>query len=182
MNCNDCRDRLSARIEGLLSSELEARVGEHLLSCLDCRAIHDELVQLLDDLPLLSDEIPTPEGLEDRLLEAAPAPRSPGRRRMQALAWQRAAAWAVVFLGAWVQLIGPRVGHAADRLAPVAEDLVVAFERTALEGAPLLEPVDRASGHIVAWSQQLSGAFLAPASAPSSDDASSGEVVPLPED
>jgi anti-sigma factor RsiW len=184
VNCPDLRERLSPLLEGRLGPSERAAAAEHLLACRPCRALRDELRELLDDLHRLGAVQSEPEGLADRVLARVPAPR-PRRRgpSARALAWRRAAAWAVVFLGAWWQLVGTQLG---DLAADEAAGVVAEAREATLRGRASLLPVppdelpdvsssvDRAGASLAAFGRTLHRALFVP----EPRDASPPETVP----
>lgn len=120
MDCRDVREALETYIAGELDPRSAAQVAGHLESCAECAREHGELLDITTALrrtgqtlrPLLS-FVPTP---------AAPAPRTPSRRRL-------AVAGAVV-LGAWaaVATLVATVPQVSTRLSflPVGHQLQAA--------------------------------------------------------
>lgn len=175
MNCHELRERLSSLLENRLAASERARAGEHLLACPDCRRLRDDLRELLSDLHGLGEEAEVPEGLTERVVAGVPAPRPRARRRTaRRVAWQRAAAWALVFIGAWWQLVGTNLSElAADEVAPTAAAWVAEARETTLrrkaELMPeaelgLSQPVVRARDSLAAFSRTLHRALFVPGS------------------
>jgi predicted anti-sigma-YlaC factor YlaD len=177
VNCTEVQDHLSPHLEDRLGPKERAEVSEHLLGCLPCRALRDEMRELLSDLHALSKAQQLPEGLDDRILARVPAARRKrSRRSAQSVTWQRAAVWAFVFFGAWWQLVGTQLGSlAADEVAPAAAELVAeAKEATLRRQAELMPsgdldfslsgPVDRAGDSLASFSRALHRALFVPES------------------
>ena len=181
MNCQELREHLSPLLEDRLGASERAAAGEHLLACRECRRLRDELRELLDDLHGLGESVQVPEGLAERLAERVPAPeRRVHGRTARSVTWQRAAAWALVFFGAWWQLVGTHLGEIAEQqVGPTArawvEEAKEATDRRRAELLPdgelhLSRPVVQARDSLAAFSRTLHRALFVPES--------SGEVQP----
>ena len=66
MKCNDCKNALSAYIDGTLSESEQARMAEHVASCTACALMEKETRQALSAVRKLP-EMPLPDGFMARL-------------------------------------------------------------------------------------------------------------------
>jgi predicted anti-sigma-YlaC factor YlaD len=77
VRCDQCRDALSARLDGEDDPAERARADEHLADCVECRRWYDAAAEITR-LARLSVVSP-PVGIDDAVLSAAPGP---ARRRL----------------------------------------------------------------------------------------------------
>lgn len=105
-NCEAYEEWISAFLDGELSGTEQAELREHMAGCRRCQQYFDDLVAIHEALDQ-GDEVPVPEGFEDRIMarvretaqEGRPAKmiRFPQWRRWAALA----ACCAVAAIGLW---------------------------------------------------------------------------------
>lgn len=143
--CETFRELFSDHLEDELDGNARRRLTRHLGACADCRAIHAEIATLLVELPEL--DAPLPHELGRRMAARVRLSRGP---RPQLVAWRRAAAWALVFVGAWWQLAGGAVtSFAASEVVPTASavvaDLRESAARRAASGEGVIGRVQRVS-------------------------------------
>ena len=126
----------------------------------------DAIAELVSDMHDCAESIPVPAGLAERVIRRVPPPR-PIRvaPRGGFMALQRAAAWAIVFLGAWWQLVGANIsGRAADEFGPVAGQLIADVRQAAAygddatgDGNPVLE---EAGSMLAGYGRQVTTALF----------------------
>lgn len=82
MRCQDIREQLSAYIDGMLDSSLEARVKLHIASCEDCRLEYEDLMTAVELLKSLPEIAPPPDfnlKLQAKLSNLNPRVEVPGK-------------------------------------------------------------------------------------------------------
>lgn len=125
--CDEYWELISARLDGALSPEEEARLEAHLASCPDCRAAEEELSAIHRGLEALP-PIEPPAGLTERIMAAVEADAVvplPVKKRAPWRKWLASAAVLAVILGGtavlrpWQALNAS--GHSSDSTASAAE-------------------------------------------------------------
>lgn len=136
MSCELYTEWLSARLDGALSPEENARLEAHLAACPACAALEGELKQLSALLGALPTVEP-PQGLKERVTEAVAADKvTPFAPKAKSNPWKKwlatAAAFGVIVAGGYG--VSQLQNTAADQAAPAAEAAAEAPEEAAFGG------------------------------------------------
>ena len=105
LSCDEALELISARLDGPLSEEENARLEEHLSACPACRALADDLKELHEELPQLAAQ--PPAGLKESVMDQIHASKvTPFQSKKRQWRWRSlaslAAVAALVLVGAGV--------------------------------------------------------------------------------
>ena len=150
LTCDDCRDELSAYLDGALVPAVARMIGQHIEGCARCRATLDAYRAIATRLATMP-ELPVPRSLEEAVVRRALGPRYlvTGWRRLGAAAAVLSFAAGVAAIASLPQLLRwkPLAGATswiADQLGQVFSVVVAAPKRLAFDVAfyqPILDHV-----------------------------------------
>jgi predicted anti-sigma-YlaC factor YlaD len=121
MRCEECREAVSARLDGE-ASELDAAAADaHLVGCAECRAFEGSATALHRSLRVRPAE-PVPD-LTAAILAKVPAPSAGRGRVATAREWPRYALFAVALTQLLLALPALLLGHDPGTSAHVAREL-----------------------------------------------------------
>ena len=187
MNCEQIYELLSARLDGALSAEDEARVQAHLDACPDCRRLYEAMASIEKKTAELA--VPAPEGLKRGVMYRIR--QESGKQKKKRGYWGAGtgfgliAAVLVLLVGAGViRLPRPQtaakssvVGATVSHPSPSAEKPAQPAEETLAFALPQADGSDSSTGYFFSPGSLVASAVQAPDStaAPDSDLNSPGE-------
>jgi len=100
MNCEFDKTKISAYIDGELSAEEMRETEEHIKSCAECRAVYEELMDIMQKLSEM-EEMDLPEGYEEELHKRLSSSSGMNKAKRN-YNWKRWTAVAAIFLVGFV--------------------------------------------------------------------------------
>ena len=187
MNCEQIYELLSARLDGALSAEDEARVQAHLNACPDCRRLYEAMASIEKKTAELA--VPAPEGLKRGVMYRIR--QESGKQKKKRGYWGAGTGFGLI-AAVLVLLVGtgvirlPRPQTAAKASAggatvshpsPSAEKPAQPAEETLAFALPQADGSDSSTGYFFSPGSLVASAVQAPDStaAPDSDLNSPGE-------
>ncbi len=187
MNCEQIYELLSARLDGALSAEDEARVQAHLDACPDCRRLYEAMASIEKKTAELA--VPAPEGLKRGVMYRIR--QESGKQKKKRGYWGAGTGFGLI-AAVLVLLVGtgvirlPRPQTAAKASAggatvshpsPSAEKPAQPAEETLAFALPQADGSDSSTGYFFSPGSLVASAVQAPDStaAPDSDLNSPGE-------
>lgn len=187
MNCEQIYELLSARLDGALSAEDEARVQAHLDACPDCRRLYEAMASIEKKTAELA--VPAPEGLKRGVMYRIG--QESGRQKKKRGYWGAGTGFGLI-AAVLVLLVGtgvirlPRPQTAAKASAggatvshpsPSAEKPAQPAEETLAFSLPQADASDSSTGYFFSPGSLIASAVQAPDStaAPDADLNSPGE-------
>ena len=187
MNCEQIYELLSARLDGALSAEDEARVQAHLDACPDCRRLYEAMASIEEKTAELA--VPAPEGLKRGVMYRIR--QESGKQKKKRGYWGAGTGFGLI-AAVLVLLVGtgvirlPRPQTAAKASAggatvshpsPSAEKPAQPAEETLAFALPQADASDSSTGYFFSPGSLVASAVQAPGSttAPDSDLNSPGE-------
>lgn len=187
MNCEQIYELLSARLDGALSAEDEARVQAHLDACPDCRRLYEAMASIEEKTAELA--VPAPEGLKRGVMYRIR--QESGKQKKKRGYWGAGTGFGLI-AAVLVLLVGtgvirlPRPQTAAKASAggatvshpsPSAEKPAQPAEETLAFALPQADGSDSSTGYFFSPGSLVASAVQAPDStaAPDSDLNSPGE-------
>lgn len=187
MNCEQIYELLSARLDGALSAEDEARVQAHLDACPDCRRLYEAMASIEEKTAELA--VPAPDGLKRGVMYRIR--QESGKQKKKRGYWGAGTGFGLI-AAVLVLLVGtgvirlPRPQTAAKASAggatvshpsPSAEKPAQPAEETLAFALPQADGSDSSTGYFFSPGSLVASAVQAPDStaAPDSDLNSPGE-------
>ncbi len=187
MNCEQIYELLSARLDGALSAEDEARVQAHLNACPDCRRLYEAMASIEKKTAELA--VPAPEGLKRGVMYRIR--QESGKQKKKRGYWGAGTGFGLI-AAVLVLLVGtgvirlPRpqtaakssvVGATVSHPSPSAEKPAQPAEETLAFALPQADGSDSSTGYFFSSGSLVASAVQAPDStaAPDSDLNSPGE-------
>lgn len=187
MNCEQIYELLSARLDGALSAEDEARLQAHLDACPDCRRLYEAMASIEEKTAELA--VPAPEGLKRGVMYRIR--QESGKQKKKRGYWGAGTGFGLI-AAVLVLLVGtgvirlPRPQTAAKASAggatvshpsPSAEKPAQSAEETLAFALPQADGSDSSTGYFFSSGSLIANAVQAPDSttAPDSDLNSPGE-------
>lgn len=187
MNCEQIYELLSARLDGALSAEDEARVQAHLDACPDCRRLYEAMASIEKKTAELA--VPAPEGLKRGVMYRIR--QESGKQKKKRGYWGAGTGFGLI-AAVLVLLVGtgvirlPRpqtaakssvVGATVSHPSPSAEKPAQPAEETLAFALPQADGSDSSTGYFFSPGSLVASAVQAPDStaAPDSDLNSPGE-------
>lgn len=187
MNCEQIYELLSARLDGALSVEDEARVQAHLDACPDCRRLYEAMASIEKKTAELA--VPAPEGLKRGVMYRIR--QESGKQKKKRGYWGAGTGFGLI-AAVLVLLVGtgvirlPRpqtaakssvVGATVSHPSPSAEKPAQPSEETLAFALPQADGSDSSTGYFFSSGSLVASAVQAPDStaAPDSDLNSPGE-------
>ena len=187
MNCEQIYELLSARLDGALSAEDEARVQAHLDACPDCRRLYEAMASIEKKTAELA--VPAPEGLKRGVMYRIR--QESGKQKKKRGYWGAGTGFGLI-AAVLVLLVGtgvirlPRPQTAAKASAggatvshpsPSAEKPAQPAEETLAFALPQADGSDSSTGYFFSPGSLIASAVQAPGStaAPDTDLNSPGE-------
>lgn len=195
MNCEQIYELLSARLDGALSAEDEARVQAHLDACPDCRRLYEAMASIEKKTAELA--VPAPEGLKRGVMYRIR--QESGKQKKKRGYWGAGTGFGLI-AAVLVLLVGtgvirlPRpqtaakssvVGATVSHPSPSAEKPAQPAEETLAFALPQADGSDSSTGYFFSPGSLIASAVEAPvdtnAPAVDSNSLSGGGIEALPE-
>lgn len=187
MNCEQIYELLSARLDGALSAEDEARVQAHLDACPDCRRLYEAMASIEEKTAELA--VPAPEGLKRGVMYRIR--QESGKQKKKRGYWGAGTGFGLI-AAVLVLLVGTGVirlprpqtaakastgGATVSHPSPSAEKPAQSVEETLAFSLPQADGSDSSTGYFFSPGSLVASAVQAPDStaAPDSDLNSPGE-------
>ena len=187
MNCEQIYELLSARLDGALSAEDEARVQAHLDACPDCRRLYEAMASIEKKTAELA--VPAPEGLKRGVMYRIG--QESGKQKKKRGYWGAGTGFGLI-AAVLVLLVGTGVirlprpqtaakasagGATVSHRSPSAEKPAQPAEETLAFALPQADGSDSSTGYFFSPGSLVASAVQAPDStaAPDSDLNSPGE-------
>ena len=187
MNCEQIYELLSARLDGALSAEDEARVQAHLDACPDCRRLYEAMASIEKKTAELA--VPAPEGLKRGVMYRIR--QESGKQKKKRGYWGAGTGFGLI-AAVLVLLVGTGVirlprpqtaakasagGATVSHSSPSAEKPAQSAEETLAFALPQADGSDSSTGYFFSPGSLITSAVEAPDStaAPDSDLNSPGE-------
>lgn len=187
MNCEQIYELLSARLDGALSAEDEARVQAHLDACPDCRRLYEAMASIEKKTAELA--VPAPEGLKRGVMYRIG--QESGKQKKKRGYWGAGTGFGLI-AAVLVLLVGTGVirlprpqtaakasagGATVSHSSPSAEKPAQPAEETIAFALPQADASDSSTGYFFSPGSLVASAVQAPDStaAPDSDLNSPGE-------
>lgn len=187
MNCEQIYELLSARLDGALSAEDEARVQAHLDACPDCRRLYEAMASIEEKTAELA--VPAPEGLKRGVMYRIR--QESGKQKKKRGYWGAGTGFGLI-AAVLVLLVGTGVirlprpqtaakasagGATVSQPSPSAEKPAQPAEETLAFALPQADGSDSSTGYFFSPGSLVASAVQAPDStaAPDSDLNSPGE-------
>ena len=187
MNCEQIYELLSARLDGALSAEDEARVQAHLDACPDCRRLYEAMASIEEKTAELA--VPAPEGLKRGVMYRIR--QESGKQKKKRGYWGAGTGFGLI-AAVLVLLVGTGVirlprpqtaakasagGATVSQPSPSAEKPAQPAEETIAFALPQADASDSSTGYFFSPGSLVASAVQAPDStaAPGADLNSPGE-------
>lgn len=187
MNCEQIYELLSARLDGALSAEDEARVQAHLDACPDCRRLYEAMASIEKKTAELA--VPAPEGLKRGVMYRIR--QESGKQKKKRGYWGAGTGFGLI-AAVLVLLVGTGVirlprpqtaakasagGATVSHSSPSAEKPAQPAEETLAFALPQADGSDSSTGYFFSSGSLIANAVQAPGStaAPDTDLNSPGE-------
>lgn len=187
MNCEQIYELLSARLDGALSAEDEARVQAHLDACPDCRRLYEAMASIEKKTAELA--VPAPEGLKRGVMYRIR--QESGKQKKKRGYWGAGTGFGLI-AAVLVLLVGTGVirlprpqtaakasagGATVSHSSPSAEKPAQPAEETLAFALPQADGSDSSTGYFFSPGSLIASAVQAPDStaAPDTDLNSPGE-------
>ena len=187
MNCEQIYELLSARLDGALSAEDEARLQAHLDACPDCRRLYEAMASIEEKTAELA--VPAPEGLKRGVMYRIR--QESGKQKKKRGYWGAGTGFGLI-AAVLVLLVGTGVirlprpqtaakasagGATVSHSSPSAEKPAQPAEETLAFALPQADGSDSSTGYFFSPGSLVASAVQAPDStaAPDSDLNSPGE-------
>ena len=181
MNCEQIYELLSARLDGALSAEDEARVQAHLDACPDCRRLYEAMASIEEKTAELA--VPAPEGLKRGVMYRIR--QESGKQKKKRGYWGAGTGFGLI-AAVLVLLVGTGVirlprpqtaakasagGATVSHSSPSAEKPAQPAEETLAFALPQADGSDSSTGYFFSPGSLIANAVQAPGSttAPDSD-------------
>ena len=195
MNCEQIYELLSARLDGALSAEDEARVQAHLDACPDCRRLYEAMASIEKKTAELA--VPAPEGLKRGVMYRIR--QESGKQKKKRGYWGAGTGFGLI-AAVLVLLVGTGVirlprpqtaakasagGATVSHRSPSAEKPAQPAEETLAFALPQADGSDSSTGYFFSPGSLIASAVQAPvdtnAPAVDSNSLSGGGIEALPE-
>ena len=187
MNCEQIYELLSARLDGALSAEDEARLQAHLDACPDCRRLYEAMASIEEKTAELA--VPAPEGLKRGVMYRIR--QESGKQKKKRGYWGAGTGFGLI-AAVLVLLVGTGVirlprpqtaakasagGATVSQPSPSAEKPAQPAEETIAFALPQADASDSSTGYFFSPGSLVASAVQAPDStaAPGADLNSPGE-------
>lgn len=187
MNCEQIYELLSARLDGALSAEDEARLQAHLDACPDCRRLYEAMASIEEKTAELA--VPAPEGLKRGVMYRIR--QESGKQKKKRGYWGAGTGFGLI-AAVLVLLVGTGVirlprpqtaakasagGATVSQPSPSAEKPAQSAEETIAFALPQADGSDSSTGYFFSPGSLIASAVQAPNStaAPDTDLNSPGE-------
>lgn len=187
MNCEQIYELLSARLDGALSAEDEARLQAHLDACPDCRRLYEAMASIEEKTAELA--VPAPEGLKRGVMYRIR--QESGKQKKKRGYWGAGTGFGLI-AAVLVLLVGTGVirlprpqtaakasagGATVSQPSPSAEKPAQSAEETLAFALPQAGGSDSSTGYFFSPGSLIASAVQAPDStaAPSADLNTPGE-------
>ena len=187
MNCEQIYELLSARLDGALSAEDEARLQAHLDACPDCRRLYEAMASIEEKTAELA--VPAPEGLKRGVMYRIR--QESGKQKKKRGYWGAGTGFGLI-AAVLVLLVGTGVirlprpqtaakasagGATVSHSSPSAEKPAQPAEETLAFALPQADGSDSSTGYFFSPGSLIASAVQAPGStaAPDTDLNSPGE-------
>ena len=187
MNCEQIYELLSARLDGVLSAEDEARLQAHLDACPDCRRLYEAMASIEEKTAELA--VPAPEGLKRGVMYRIR--QESGKQKKKRGYWGAGTGFGLI-AAVLVLLVGTGVirlprpqtaakasagGATVSQPSPSAEKPAQPAEETIAFALPQADASDSSTGYFFSPGSLVASAVQAPDStaAPDTDLNSPGE-------
>ena len=187
MNCEQIYELLSARLDGALSAEDEARLQAHLDACPDCRRLYEAMASIEEKTAELA--VPAPEGLKRGVMYRIR--QESGKQKKKRGYWGAGTGFGLI-AAVLVLLVGTGVirlprpqtaakasagGATVSHSSPSAEKPAQPAEETLAFALPQADGSDSSTGYFFSPGSLIASAVQAPDStaAPDTDLNSPGE-------